>query len=116
MVIFTGKEDLAELIDRADRQPVVYIPKWEQSGYEGVKALAEKLARLPQHILVCLQQDMAKALGHCISLLMGKDAEILCIDSVVLEQESFLDVGKPVGPCIPVVVKTLVLGQSEKEG
>ena len=116
VAVFTGGENLAELIARADRQPVVYIPKWEQSGYEGVKALAEKLARLPQPILVCLQQDMAKALGHCLSLLLGKDAEILCIDSVVLEQESFLDVGKPVGPCIPVVVKTLVLGQSEKEG
>ena len=116
VAVFTGEENLMEMIERADRHPVVYIPFWGQEGYAGVKALAQMLAKLPQPIAVCLQQDMAKALGHCLSLLLGANAGILCIDSVVLEQESFLDVGKPVGPCIPVVVKTLVLGQSEKEG
>ena len=109
VVVFTGKEDLQEEIMHADRQPVIYIPKLPQTDYKGIKALAENLAKLPQPLLVCLQQDMAKALGHCLSLKMGKDAQILCIDSVVLEQESFLDVGTPVGPALPVVIKTLVL-------
>ncbi len=116
VAVFTGKEDLKTLITHADTHPVVYIPRWEQNDYAGIKALAEMLARLPQPVLVCLQQDMAKALGHCLSLQLGKNAKILCIDSVALSEESFLDVGRPVGPCIPVVVKTLVLGQSEKEG
>ena len=116
VVVFTGIADLVHQISQADKHPVVYIPRWEQQDYSGVKALAQQLSQLPQPVLVCLQQDMAKALGHCLSLLLGSDAAILCIDSVNLTQESFLDVGKPVGPCIPVVVKTLVLGTSEKEG
>ena len=33
----------------------------------------------------------------------------LCIDRVALEEGSFLDIGQPVGPALPVVVKTLVL-------
>jgi ethanolamine utilization protein EutA (predicted chaperonin) len=33
----------------------------------------------------------------------------LCIDRVRLSSESYLDVGAPVGPALPVVVKTLVL-------
>lgn len=116
VVAFTGTQDLAHEIKKADTHPVIYIPRWQQEGYAGVKALAEKLAELPQPVMVCLQQDMAKALGHCLSLMLGKDAEILCIDSVALESNSFLDVGKPAGPCLPVVVKTLILGASEKEG
>ena len=52
---------------------------------------------------------MAKALGQAIALLAGKDRQILCIDSVKLTPGSYLDVGAPVGPALPVVVKTLVL-------
>ena len=117
VVVYTGKEDLKALISGADAHPVVYIPHWENGDYAGIQALADTLAQqLPQPILVCLEQDMAKALGHCLSLRLPKDGQILCIDSVALTGESFLDVGKPVGPSIPVVVKTLVLGTSEKEG
>ena len=36
-------------------------------------------------------------------------AKILCMDGLALEPGSFLDVGAPVGPALPVVIKTLVL-------
>ena len=42
---------------------------------------------------------------------MDADAQILCIDRVKLPEGSFLDVGEPVGPALPVVVKTLVLSK-----
>ena len=62
-----------------------------------------------QPVYVCLEQDMAKALGQALALRLGKDRAILCIDRVKLDEGSYLDVGAPVGPALPVVVKTLVL-------
>jgi ethanolamine utilization protein EutA (predicted chaperonin) len=60
-------------------------------------------------LVVAIEADMAKALGHALSLLLPSETPILCIDRVRLSEDSYLDVGAPVGPCLPVVVKTLVL-------
>ena len=35
----------------------------------------------------------------------------MCLDGVALDEGSYLDIGQPVGPALPVVVKTLVLGR-----
>ena len=68
------------------------------------------LEGMGQHpVLVCLEADMAKALGHCLRLLLPEDAPCLCLDGLHLEPGMYLDVGQPVGPAIPVVIKTLVL-------
>ena len=77
-------------------------------GYAAVSEWAERIAEaVTGPILVCLEQDMAKALGQKLALLT--DRPILCIDRVKLAPESYLDVGAPIGPALPVVVKTLVL-------
>ena len=80
-------------------------------SYAQVTELAEQICagagKVP--ILLAMEQDMAKALGQSLGLRMGHDAEILCIDRVKLTEESYLDVGQPIGPALPVVVKTLVL-------
>ena len=68
--------------------------------------LLERVAGKP--MLLCLEADCAQALGQRIALLAGKDAGILCIDRVRLPRGSYLDVGAPVGPAFPVVVKTLI--------
>ena len=64
-----------------------------------------------REILVCVETDMAKALGNAIRLL-SPQTPCLCIDRVKLHPESYLDIGQPVGPALPVVVKTLVLSQT----
>ena len=51
---------------------------------------------------------MAKALGQRLALLRP-EAPCLCIDRVQLSPDSYLDVGKPLGPAFPLVVKTLIL-------
>ena len=56
---------------------------------------------------------MAKALGHCLCLQLPPGTPCLCIDRVRLRRGSFLDVGAPVGPALPVVVKTLILSHGE---
>ena len=69
------------------------------------------LSRKKPPIVLCLQQDMAKALGQALASILGQDASILCIDRIRVGEESYLDVGAPVGPAMPVVVKTLVMGK-----
>ena len=52
---------------------------------------------------------MAKALGQALAARLSPDARILCIDRIHVGEDSYLDIGEPVGGAFPVVVKTLVL-------
>ncbi len=96
-----------------DTQAVLFLPGFSAPGYGQIKALAGAVvtAMQRQGVLVAVEQDMAKALGQAMALLLPPGQMCLCIDSVQLQEGSFLDVGLPVGPAIPVVVKTLVLQQ-----
>ena len=80
-------------------------------GYGQVAVMAEELegAFGERPIYLALREDMAKALGQQLALRLGRDAQILCIDRVSLKAGDYLDVGVPVGPALPVVVKTLIL-------
>lgn len=118
---FTPKEQeskaFPELIARRIRQkdaPVVVLamPGIVSPSYAQVCALAETIAAGTggKGVYVCLEADMAKALGHTLCLRLPPGTPCLCIDRVHLQEDSFLDVGAPVGPALPVVIKTLVLG------
>ena len=86
------------------------LPGSPSPKYAEVAAMADRLAReLTGPIYLCIEQDMAKALGQALALRLGEDAEILCIDRIKVTDGSYLDVGAPVGPAFPVVVKTLIL-------
>ena len=80
--------------------------------YAQVRQLAQVLAEgfddLP--VLVCLQADYAKALGQSLRLLLGADRPCLCMDGIRLDFGTYVDVGEPVGPALPAVIKTLILG------
>ena len=93
---------------------VLALEGMESPSYDQLRQLAERI--LEQHrggmLILAIRQDIAKALGQLLALKLGKDAKILCIDRVRLEEGSFLDVGAPVGPALPVVVKTLVLSNA----
>ena len=83
----------------------------EPLDFAGVRDLAKSLtAAMKPPIYLAVSGDMAKALGVQLALTLGKSAPVLCIDRVSLGQGDYLDVGHPVGPAIPVVVKTLILG------
>ena len=91
---------------------VLALPGYKAPDYSCVSRLAEKIGNAlgGSPMLICLEADMAQALGHALALRAGRNAPILCIDRVHLPEESYLDVGAPVGPAFPVVVKTLVFG------
>ena len=95
----------------SDEPEVLALPGVLSPSYAQIEALADRLADSfgEGPLLICLQQDMAKALGQALALRLGHNARILCMDRIHMGEESYLDVGEPVGPAIPVVVKTLIL-------
>ena len=104
--VVTSPEDLVKLDG-----PGVLDIAGEALDFAGVRDLAKDLAaRMKPPIYLAASGDMAKALGVQLALILGQREEILCIDRVRLGEGDYLDVGAPVGPALPVVVKTLVMG------
>lgn len=124
VAVFTAREqespDLPGLIrqrigEKDSDKVVLALPGDPEPTYDKVTALAQAIARGTEGkpVYVCLEADMAKALGHRLCLCLPEATPCLCIDRVRLREESFLDVGAPVGPALPVVVKTLVLSRQK---
>ncbi len=100
----------AGALARLDGPGILALPGMESPSYPQVRELARTLAsEISGPMYVALEADMAKALGHALALTLPGDRPILCIDRVGLKPGDYLDVGTPVGPALPVVVKTLVL-------
>jgi ethanolamine utilization protein EutA len=101
-------EEIRRKLASQDTESVVAMAGFSGS-YRRVKALAEDLAAVfaGRRILLAVEADMAKALGQALAL--NTEKPVLCIDRVRLQDGDYLDVGAPVGPALPVVVKTLVL-------
>lgn len=100
---------------RFEETPVLALPGVPSPSYREIQRMAAEIAQNAgsEPVYLCIQQDMAKALGQALALRLGTQAQILCIDRVVLTEGSYLDVGTPIGPAMPVVVKTLVLGERD---
>ncbi len=109
VLTLTQVENLQSQIKQFDTPPVIALPGFAEPHYADISRLAQQIVTaLPDiPLLIALQSDMAKALGHALAL--RTTAPILCIDRVALENGSFLDVGTPVRSALPVVIKTLVL-------
>ena len=103
--------DLGRLWEEGPK--AVYLPGLRSPGFEAVAELAQRLSQalrvLPEPHVVVSGTDMAKALGQALATRMP--GPLLCLDSLGLTPESFLDVGAPVsgGAAYPVVKKTLIL-------
>ena len=91
---------------------VLAMPGLPAPSYREIVTMAEQIiAQTDGNVLLCLEQDMAKALGQALAVRLPGKTQILCIDRVKVSEGSYLDIGAPVGHAMPVVVKTLVLGR-----
>ncbi|MBP3305657.1 MAG: ethanolamine ammonia-lyase reactivating factor EutA [Oscillospiraceae bacterium] len=104
---------IRRLLETQDTDAVLSLPGFLAPGYDRVVALAEEIVRGfgTRPVLIAMEQDMAKALGQAVALRLEPGQACLCIDRVRLTEGSYLDVAAPVGPAMPVVVKTLILAK-----
>ena len=104
---------IRRLLETQDTDAVLSLPGFLAPGYDRVVALADQIVRGfgTRPVLIAMEQDMAKALGQAVALRLAPGQACLCIDRVRLTEESYLDVAAPVGPAMPVVVKTLILAK-----
>ncbi|MBP2637219.1 MAG: Ethanolamine utilization EutA [Firmicutes bacterium] len=71
-------------------------------------ALASELReREEKTIVVLIEEDFAKALGLTLQRLLP-DRSIICLDKIKAGDGDYVDIGRPVGGVVPVVVKTLI--------
>ena len=121
VVSFTGQEqesrDFPQIIARKLQsvdapEAVLAIPGYDSPSHQALARLAEEILRGvgQKAVYLCMEGDMAKALGQKISLLRP-ETPCLCLDKLKFTPQSYLDIGAPVGPCFPVVIKTLVLSK-----
>ena len=100
-------------LSRLDTPGVLALPGTPDAHYSQITALADQIAgNWPGGpVLLALQADMAKALGHALALRLPRDTAIVCIDRVFLQEGSYLDIAAPVATALPLVVKTLILNR-----
>lgn len=74
--------------------------------YEGSRILRKK--GFP--IVVVIENDMGKSLGHYLKAKLKGSNNLVCIDRVIAGNGDYIDIGEPIakGEVLPVVVKTLV--------
>lgn len=74
-----------------------------------LKGMEEIIAReLP--LIIIVESDMAKVLGQAVYSLVNFKKNVICIDSIKVDNGDYIDIGGPIaeGKVLPVVIKTLV--------
>jgi ethanolamine utilization protein EutA len=105
---------IRQRLEGLEQWGVVALPGWNAPSYHRVTALADAIAQAVGNrpCYIALQEDMAKALGHALALRLPPGNPCLCVDRVQIPADSYLDVGRSVGPAISLVVKTLIYGDA----
>ena len=63
-------------------------------------------------LLIVVDHDIGKSLGLSIRRNLSQEKPVICIDSIVVDNGDYIDVGTPVadGQVLPVIIKTLLFG------
>lgn len=87
----------------------IQVSEYAKGLLAGMKELLEQ--EFPFIILV--ENDLAKVLGQTMYRMLEYRKDVVCLDSIHVEDGDYVDIGKPVaeGTVLPVVVKTLVFNK-----
>ncbi len=81
---------------------------------KGLVAALPRTVRKNKSILLCFSDDVGNSVGNVMKRETGVASDVLSIDEIHLHEGDFVDIGRPVieGVVVPVIVKTLVFGES----
>ncbi|SEA28717.1 Reactivating factor of Adenosylcobalamin-dependent ethanolamine ammonia lyase [Desulfuromusa kysingii] len=86
-------------------------------GFSDVTELASEVIKGMQGILcktcpliVIIEKDLAKVMGQTLRSQLGFKKDVICIDTIKVENGDYIDIGRELvdGNVVPVIVKTLV--------
>lgn len=71
---------------------------------------AKEIIESSRPLIIVVEADIAKALGHCINFKLTNKKPVICIDGIRTLTGDYIDIGEPVcgGHVLPVVIKTLI--------
>ena len=86
-------------------------------GFQEIHVLADSILEGMASVLqentpltVVVENDLAKALGQTLQAKLDGKKDVICIDTVKVENGDYIDIGRPLvgGNVVPVIVKTLL--------
>lgn len=75
-----------------------------------VIAGAEEVVQHEYPVIIIIENDIGKALGHAINVQLGHTKPVICIDGIQTLSGDYIDIGEPIadGRVVPVIIKTLI--------
>lgn len=116
--IIRKKIDLFALRE-GSQMPALAFRGPDAISFDGIQELATAIVAGMSPVLsssapliVVVEKDVAKALGQALKALLGSHKHVICIDTIKVENDDYIDIGKGLanGKVVPVIVKTLVFG------
>jgi ethanolamine utilization protein EutA len=101
-----GKQQVALAIKGVKNANFETIQELSSCIIDGMKEILE--LNLP--LIIIVENDIAKALGQTLKAQLGYKNDVVCIDSVMVENGDYIDIGNSIanGKVVPVIVKTLL--------
>lgn len=90
---------------------------WKYRSFADIQGLAEAIIQGAEEVIVgpfplilIIENDIAKALGHALNVKLKNAKAVICIDGIRTLSGDYVDIGEPVfgGHVLPLVIKTLV--------
>ena len=82
------------------------VQRLAEAVISGARAVVEG----PYPLIVVVETDVGKALGHALNVKLAHKKPVICIDGIHSASGDYIDLGEPVfgGHVLPVVIKTLI--------
>ena len=103
--------------DGKPEQIAIAFEAYRRTGFAELQELASAVIKGAQAVIrssypliLVLENDVGKALGHAINVQLSHQKKVICIDGIQTLSGDYIDIGEPIadGRVVPVVIKTLI--------